>query len=388
MNVIAPSRRIAVVTGTRAEYGLLKSSMEAIREHDALTLQVIATGMHLSGTYGRTIDEIRADGFEIDATPEMIVDGDTGAAMAKSLGLGIAAFVDTLELLESDIVLVLGDRDEPLAAALASAHMNIPVAHIHGGDAAKGATIDESIRHALTKFAHLHFPVTERSANRIRKLGEEPWRIEVVGAPGLDDVLANEYASPTELEEYGIDADERTIVVLQHPLTKTPDRAGEQMYQTLEAVDSFDAQIVCIYPNSDAGREAIVDEIERREGQAGFLSFKNLPRPFYLALLETADVLVGNSSSALIEAPSFDLPAVDVGPRQRGRERADNTISVEHDEVTIRDAVERALTDLEVRERAVSCVNPYEQGGAGKLIANCLADTALDESLLSKELTY
>jgi UDP-N-acetylglucosamine 2-epimerase (non-hydrolysing)/GDP/UDP-N,N'-diacetylbacillosamine 2-epimerase (hydrolysing) len=381
-------RQVAVVTGTRAEYGLLKSSMEAIRAHGALTLQVIATGMHLSGTYGQTVDEIRADGFDVDATPKMLVDGDTGAAMAKSLGLGVAAFVDTLEILDPEVLLVLGDRDEPLAAALASAHMNIPVAHVHGGDAAEGVTIDESIRHALTKFAHLHFPVTERSAERIRKLGEEPWRIEVVGAPGLDDVLAGGYGSPAELAEYGIAADERIIVVLQHPLTKAPERAGEQMRRTLETVDSFDAQVVCIYPNSDAGRDAMVSEIERLEGTPRFLSFKNLPRPHYLALLDAADVLVGNSSSALIEAPSFDLPAVDIGPRQAGRERAPNTLSVDHDEAAIRDAVGRALTDPSVRERAESCSNPYERGGAGERIANCLADVTIDERLLSKTLTY
>lgn len=381
-------RRIAVVTGTRAEYGLLKSSMEAIRDHNDLKLQVIATGMHLSDRYGSTIDEIRNDGFEVDATPKMLVSGDSGEAMAKSLGVGVSAFVDTLELLTPDIVLVLGDRDEPLAAALAAAHMNIAVAHIHGGDAAEGATIDESIRHALTKFANLHFPVTEQSATRIKKLGEEHWRIKVVGAPGLDDVLTGEYGSPSDLKKYGISPHDRTIVVLQHPVTKAPEKAGEQMAKTLRALNSFDEQVVCIHPNADAGREQIINQIEQYEQDSSVKTFKNLPRKHYLALLESASVLVGNSSSGLIEAPSFGLPVVDIGPRQSGRERADNTISVEHDVNAIRDAVERSLTDSSFREKVTTCNNPYEQGGAGRRIADTLSEVPINDKLLSKSLTY
>jgi UDP-N-acetylglucosamine 2-epimerase (non-hydrolysing)/GDP/UDP-N,N'-diacetylbacillosamine 2-epimerase (hydrolysing) len=382
-------RTVAVVTGTRAEYGLLRSSMEAIDESDGLELQVVATGMHLSPRYGSTVDEIRADGFDVAATTQMLVEGDSGAGMAKSLGVGVLGFTDTLQSLDPDIVLVLGDRDEPLAAGLAAAHMNVPLAHIHGGDAAKGATIDESIRHALTKFAHLHFPVTERSAERIRRLGEEPWRIDVVGAPGLDDVLAGRYATPTELaEEYGIAPDEPTIVVLQHPLTKAPERAGEQMHETLDAVAAFDAQTVCIYPNADAGREAMVAAIESRADELGLHTFRNLPRRHFLALLETADVLVGNSSSGLIEAPSFGLPVVDVGPRQAERERADNTIDAEHDAEAIEAAIRSALSDPEIRRRAATADNPYEQGGAGIRIAERLETVSLDDRLVSKSLTY
>lgn len=382
------TRTIAVVTGTRAEYGLLKSSMEAIQNHEHLELQIVATGMHLTPTYGDTIEEIYQDGFKVDATPKMLVAGDSGAAMAKSLGVGISAFVDTFEQLEPDIVLVLGDRDEPLAAALAGAHMNIPIAHIHGGDAAKGATIDESIRHALTKFAHLHFPASEASATRIERLGEEPWRVTTVGAPGLDRINAGRYDDPATLtKRYGFDTEQPTILVVQHPLTRAPRDAGRQMRETVQAVKSFDAQLVFIHPNSDAGRAEIVSEIQSIDDEEGVWVFENLPRSEYLALLDLADVLVGNSSSGIIEASSLGLPVVDVGPRQAGRERAENTISCEHDEEAIREAVADALGEL-AQARAERTSNPYDYGGAGETIANRLSSVELGPPLLEKQITY
>lgn len=362
--------------------------MQAIRDHADLELQVVATGMHLSDRYGSTIDEIRADGFEVNATPRMLVEGDTGAAMAKSLGVGVQAFVDTFELLDPDIVLVLGDRDEPLAAALASAHMNTPVAHIHGGDAAKGATIDESIRHALTKFSHLHFPASKASATRIERLGEEPWRVTTVGAPGLDRITDDRYEDPEALAKgYGLDTEQSTILVVQHPLTRAPGDAGRQMRQTLQAIQSFDAQLIFIHPNSDAGRADIVSEIESVEDQENVWVFENLPRCEYLALLDLADVLVGNSSSGIIEAPSLGLPVVDVGPRQAERERAENTVSCKHDEKAIRDAVANAL-DESAQARAERTSNPYDYGGAGDTIADRLSSVELGARLLEKQITY
>ncbi|MEZ3115653.1 UDP-N-acetylglucosamine 2-epimerase [Halobaculum sp. MBLA0147] len=377
------SRRITVVTGTRAEYGLLSSPMEAIRRHPSLELTTVATGMHLSETYGHTVDEIEADGFTVDRTVETLLNSDTGRGMAKSLGLGINGTAEALASLDTDVTLVLGDRDEALAGAVASAHMNVPVAHIHGGDSMHGATIDDSIRHAITKFAHVHFPASDRSADRIEQLGEESWRITTVGAPGLDAILADEYESgETVRSKHGLNDDAPLIVVVQHPVTTQSERAADQMRATLKAVCDRDASVVVIYPNSDSGSAGMIEALDSFQDEVR--DFKSLPRGEYLGLLDAADVLVGNSSSGIIEAPSLDLPVVDVGPRQDGRQRADNVLSVPHDRSQIARAVEQCLEGGDVRERAVDCDNPYDRGGAGDRIAEALAAVDLDEELSTK----
>lgn len=381
-------RKITVLTGTRAEYGLLKSSMTAIQAHEDLKLSVVATGMHLSPKHGMTVNEIRDDGFTVDKEVQMQINGDTGVAMAKSLGIGTMGLADAFDSLSPDIVLLLGDRDEALAGTLAAAHMNIPVAHIHGGDAMHGAVIDDSIRHAITKFAHLHFPASEQSAKRIRKLGEEEWRITVSGAPGLDDVIAGEYVdSEIVRSKYNIEPDKPLLLLVQHPVTTQPERAGEQMAITLDAVENFDAQIIIIYPNSDAGGDRMIDEIESRGFSNDVQTFQSLPRKDYLGLMAVANGMVGNSSSGIIEAPSFDLPVVDIGPRQEGRERAENTVTVAHDETEIRKIIRDCLNGV-FQEQAAASLNPYDYGGAGERIAQRLADVALSEDLLQKRLTY
>ncbi|WP_284012463.1 UDP-N-acetylglucosamine 2-epimerase [Halobaculum litoreum] len=383
------ARRILVLTGTRAEYGLLKSSMEEIRAAEGLELQVVATGMHLSPRHGMTVEDIRDDGFTVDREVLMQMDGDTGKSMATSLGVGTTGLAEAFDSLDPDVVLLLGDRDEALAGALAAAHMNVPVAHVHGGDSMHGAVIDDSIRHAITKFAHIHFSASGRSAGRIERLGEEPWRITTVGAPGLDDVLAEEYEPPERVvDRHGIDPAEPLVLVVQHPVTTQQARAGEQMAQTLDAVESVEAQTVVIYPNSDAGGDQMIDEIESRTSGEGRWTFRSLPRGEYLGLMAAADAMVGNSSSGIIESPSFGLPVVDVGPRQEGRERADNTVSVPHDTDAIADALGRCLDDEAFRERAESCENPYDYGGAGVRIRERLLEVELGESLIRKRLTY
>jgi UDP-N-acetylglucosamine 2-epimerase (non-hydrolysing)/GDP/UDP-N,N'-diacetylbacillosamine 2-epimerase (hydrolysing) len=384
------SRRIAVVTGTRAEYGLLESSMREIDARADLDLVTIVTGMHLSPRHGMTVDEIEADGFTVDDRVHMQVDGDTGLTMAKSLGLGLSGLAESFGRLDPDIVLVLGDRDEALAAGVAAAHMNVPVAHIHGGDSMDGAIIDDSIRHALTKFAHLHFPVSERSADRVEKLGEEPWRITTVGAPGLDDILADEYTAPDAVcERYDLDPTRPLALVVQHPVTTEAEAAGDQMRATLDALDSLDdLQVVLVYPNSDAGGQRAIDVIESHPvGERAFTT-ASLPRADFLGVMAAADVMVGNSSSGIIEAPSFGLPVVDVGPRQSGRQRAENVVSVPHETDAIARAVGHCLTDETFRDRAAACDNPYDYGGAGTRIVDRLAAVDIDDRLLRKRLTF
>jgi len=375
-------RSILVLTGTRAEYGLLKSSMKAVQDHDQLSLSVVATGMHLSPKYGLTVEDIREDGFTVDREVLMQLDGDTGAAMAKSLGIGTMGLAEAFVDLDPDIVLLLGDRDEALAGALAAAHMNIPVAHIHGGDAMEGAVIDDSIRHAITKFAHIHFPASEKSAERIRKLGEEEWRITVSGAPGLDDVLAGEYDdAETVVDRYDMDLDKYLLLLVQHPVTTQSEYAGQQMASTLDAIEAIGEQTVIIYPNSDAGGDQIIEEIVSRSFDDSVKTFQSLPRREYLGLMAA-------SSSGIVEAPSFNLPVVDIGLRQTGRERAENTISVPHQTDSIRDAIERCLHDETVRSRAERCQNPYDYGGSGVRICEKLAKIDLTDQIIQKKLTY
>jgi UDP-N-acetylglucosamine 2-epimerase (non-hydrolysing)/GDP/UDP-N,N'-diacetylbacillosamine 2-epimerase (hydrolysing) len=387
---MAPPRRIAVVTGTRAEYGLLESSMRGIDAHPELELLTVVTGMHLSPRHGMTVDEVEADGFTVDERVHMQVDGDSGLTMAKSLGLGLSGLAESFGRLDPDVVLVLGDRDEAFAAGVAAAHMNIPVAHVHGGDSMDGAIIDDSIRHALTKFAHLHFPVSEQSAARIEQLGEEPWRVTTVGAPGLDDILAGEYTSPEAVRErYGLDTARQLALVVQHPVTTEAEAAGDQMRATLDALETFDdLQVVLVYPNSDAGGQRAIEAIESHPLGARAMTTRSLPRRDFLGVMAAADVMVGNSSSGIIEAPSFGLPVVDVGPRQSGRQRAENVVSVSHEADAVREAVERCLTDDALRQRAATCESPYDYGGAGERIVDRLATVDLDERLVRKRLTF
>lgn len=383
------NRNVAVVTGTRAEFGLLKSPMEHIRSHEALSLSTVVTGMHLSPQYGNTHTEIERVGFDIDRKVEMLFDSDTGLGMAKSLGVGISGMAEAFRDLDPDIVLVLGDRDEPFAAGVAAAHMQVPVAHIHGGDVMIGATIDDSLRHALTKFAHIHFPVSEQSAERIRRLGEEPSRITVSGAPGLDDILNGEYVPGTEAcTQLGLDPNRPLILLVQHPVTTQPGAADEHMQATVDALEDIEAQIVLIYPNSDAGSNQMIDVIQSLPDCDDLLTFENLPRELYLGVMDAADVMAGNSSSGILEAPSFDLPVVDIGPREEGRQRADNTVSVPHETNAIEEAIRMCLTEEKMRQRAESSPNPYDYDGAGQRIADALATVEVDDSLLRKNITY
>lgn len=383
------TRTVAVVTGTRAEYGLLHSPMEKIRDHPALELVTVATGMHLSPQYGLTVSEIEADGFGVDRKVDMLIDADTGLSMAKSLGIGTMGHAEAFRDIGPDIVLVLGDRDEPLAAALAAAHMNIPVAHIHGGDVMVGAIIDDSIRYALTKFSHIHFPVSDQSAERVANLGEEKWRIMVSGAPGLDKILEGEYVPGDQVrKELGLDPDRAVALVVQHPVTTMPEEAGEQMRVTLDVVADQKVQPVVIYPNSDAGGKQMIDEIESHPARDSFTVFKNLTRSKYLGLMETADVMVGNSSSGVIESSSLDAPVVDIGPREKRRQRAENTISAPHEETEIRKAVERCLTDEAFIEQVNQSENPYDYGGAGEIIADRLASIELGDRVMRKNITF
>jgi UDP-hydrolysing UDP-N-acetyl-D-glucosamine 2-epimerase len=308
--------------------------------------------------------------------------------MAKSIGLGVIGMAQTWEQLKPDIILILGDRVEPLAAAIAGAYMNIPVAHIHGGDSPRGG-LDEYARHAITKLSHIHFPATEKSGERIVKMGEDKWRVHVVGSPALDVILSEPLLSRKVLtKRFGLDLSQPLVLLVQHPVTTQADEAPKQMRETLDAIVELKYPTVLIYPNSDAGGRRMIEVIREYERYPFLKTFPSLPRREYLSLMKAAGVMVGNSSSGIIEAPSFSLPAVNIGIRQEGRERGKNVIDVGYKKQEILKAVKKALTDKAFLAEVKQCQNPYGDGKSAPKIAKILSEIEITPQLLQKKLAY
>lgn len=380
-------RKVCVITGTRANYGRLKTVMDSIINHPNLELKLIVTGMHLVQEFGYTVKEIENDGYNIDARVDMHLSNDNGAGMCKSLGIALIGLTQAIEAINPDIILILGDRDEDLAGAIIGAHMNIPVAHIHGGEVT--GTIDESIRHATTKFSHIHFAATEDSRERLLKLGEINENIFNVGSPGLDSILNREYSDKREVfKKFNLDSNKKLIIVAQHPVTTQRELAKEQMEATMEAIKELEEQTVLIYPNSDAGSKDMIAVINKYEELDFLYTYRNINFEDYLSLLKYADVMVGNSSSGIMEAPSYKLPVINLGIRQNGRLQAENILNVTHNKELIRSSIEKALYDEEFRKIVENCINPYGDGKTGERIANILSEIDIDSELTQKKISY
>jgi len=380
-------KKIAVITGTRAEYGMFKSVLRQMEANPGLKLSLIVIGMHLSAEFGYTVKEIEEDGFKIDAKIDVLHGKDTGAAMAKSIGRCMARTASALEKIKPDILLILGDRSEMLVGAVSATYMAIPIAHIHGGDIS--GNVDEQVRHAITKLAHIHFAATKESADRIIKMGEEPWRVHVVGAPGLDLILSKELVEPRELaRKYGLDLSKPILLVVQHSVITEPDDAPKQTRETLEAIVDLGYQTVLVYPNADAGGRRMIEVIREYEKYPFIKTFKNILHKEYLGFMKLASVMVGNSSSGIIEAPSFGLPVVNIGSRQKGRQRAENVIDVNYDKEQIKRAIQKALYDETFKEKVKNVKNFYGDGKAGMRIASVLSNIKIDKRLLEKRMTY
>lgn len=377
------TRNICVLTGTRAEFGLLRPVMDAILEQPGLRLSVLVTGMHLVESCGNTYQEVEKAGYPVAAKIPMYTGDDSGAGMAKSVAAGITGITQFLESAQPDILLLLGDRTEVLAAAISAMYLNIPIAHIHGGDVTRGG-IDENVRHSVTKMASLHFPATPNAAARIRQMGEEPWRITCAGAPGLDVILHTVLPDISTVHaKHGTLPVKPYILLVQHPVTTQSAEAGTQIQQTLEALSRFELSVVAIYPNNDAGSGAIVSALEARSG-TGFQVFRSLPHTDYLCYLKHCAVLVGNSSSGIIESASLGVPVVNIGIRQEGRERADNVLDAGHNASEIEYAIRQAIAPG-FRDQIRQMSNPYGNGTAGVTIAQKLASVALESALIQKQ---
>ncbi len=363
-------RKVCVATGSRADYGLLYWVMRGIRDSSRLSLQVAVTGMHLSPEFGMTAGSIEADGFSIDARVDMQLASDSGRDIGRSMGLAVGGFADALDRLAPELLLVLGDRFETLAAVASALPARIPVAHVAGGDLTEGS-FDDAIRHAITKLAHVHFVTSEAAARRVRQMGEEPWRVHSVGSPGIDTIRRLEPLPRAVLErELGMPLQKRNLLVTFHPATLEPGAAAGQFTELLAALEALgpDFGLYFTYPNADNEGRGIIRLLEAFvQNRSNARAYASLGQRLYLSLMAEVDALVGNSSSGLYEAPTLNKPAVNVGDRQKGRAQAASVVNCAPLRTEIGAAIERAL--------ALDCsrvVNPYGDGRSAERIVQAL----------------
>lgn len=379
------NRKVCIVTGTRAEYGLLRGVIEGVAKAPGLTLQSVVTGMHLSPEFGMTVREIEADGVVIDDRIEMLLSSDTAVGVGKAMGLGMIGFSDTFARLKPDIVVLLGDRFEIFAAAAAAMVAALPIAHIHGGETTEGA-FDEAIRHSITKMSHLHFVAAAPYRDRVIQLGEDPERVFLVGGLGVDAIKRLTLMDRSSLEDsLGFRFLPRNLLITFHPATLEEGDAAAEIQALFDALDAMgpDVGLIFTLPNADTGGRALTRLIEDyADARANAVAYPSLGQLRYLSCMAQVDAVVGNSSSALLEAPSFRVPTVNIGDRQAGRLKAASVI----DCAPQRDAIEAALVlalSPSSREVLASIVSPYGDGGAAEAIVRVLQEHPL-EGVLKK----
>ena len=373
------SRRVCIVTGTRAEYGLLRWVIHGVQKAPGLQLQLLATGMHLSPEFGLTYREIEADSFQIDAKVEMLVSADTATGTAKSMGLGLIGFGDAFARLQPDLIVLLGDRFEVFAAAAAALVAGIPVAHLHGGETTEGA-FDEAIRHAVTKMSHLHFVAADAYRQRVIQLGEQPERVFMVGGLGIDAIQHTVLLNRAALEaSMGVVLGAKNLLITFHPVTLEQQSSAHQMAELLAALGTLqDTRLIFTMPNADNGSRALGQMVaDFVAGHPQACAFASLGQLRYLSCLKLVDGVVGNSSSGLAEAPSLGVGTINIGDRQLGRLKASSVIDCLPQRQAITEAV-RTLYSPAFRQTMQHTVNPYGQGGASEKIVRVLQDHPLD----------
>ena len=379
------NRKISVITGSRAEYGLLKPVLKEILKSDSLDLYVIVTGMHLSKKHGLTINEIINDGFKIYSKINTIPKGNSTYHMAKSLGDGVTKFADLYKKLKPDINLILGDRHEVLSSALAAAYMNIPNAHIHGGELSQ-AGIDEYNRHAITKISNIHFAATKQSKKRIIKLGENPKFIFQTGSPGIDELISGKISDRKYLEKkYNLEFNKNIFLLVYHSVTTDIKNTEIEILNILKALIKFEKPIIAISSNSDAGHQIIFTKLQEYSKSYPFIKiYKSIPRSDYLGLLRNCSLLIGNSSSGIIEGGYFDLPIINVGIRQNNREKGNNVIDVKGTISGITLGINMALNSNKKYRKK----NLYGKGKSAKTIIKILETITINKELIQKKMQY
>ncbi|UCE51522.1 MAG: UDP-N-acetylglucosamine 2-epimerase (hydrolyzing) [Desulfobacterales bacterium] len=377
-------RKIGVITVARSDYGIYFPVLSSIQRDAQLDLCLIVSGMHLSPEFGLTVQDIENDKFPIAAKVDMLLSSDRPVGISKSMGLGIIGFAEAYDRILPDILLVLGDRFEMMAATLAALPFKIPVAHIHGGELSEGA-FDDALRHAMTKLSHLHFVATDEYARRVLQLGEQAWRITVTGAPGLDNLDTVRLLNSEEFEKkYNILIDQPPLLVTFHPVTLEFEQTRWQTGELLAALDQFERPIIFTLPNADTKSREIIQMITDFVGRKKLRwKFDNLGTQGYFSLMALSAAMVGNSSSGIVEAPSFELPVVNIGRRQQGRTRAANVIDVGYQREKISHAIKKAISP-EFNKKLRGMRNPYRSGNASKKIVQRLKEVDLSENLIVK----
>jgi len=383
-------KRIGIMTGTRAEYGLLKPLMQEINKDNDLELYLIVSGMHLSPEFGMTYQEIEEDGFEINAKVEMLLSSDSPAGISKSIGLGVIGFADEFQRADLDMLILLGDRYEALSAAICAMVMRIPIAHLHGGELTEGA-IDEGIRHSITKMSYLHFTSTEQYRNRVIQLGENPERVFYVGALGVENIKKINLMTKEELERsIHFEIDENTVVVTYHPVTLENNTVEEQFLNLLKVLDrNPKIRMIFTKANADTNGRIVNELIDKYAAQNSerACAFVSLGQKRYLSALKYCRIVIGNSSSGIIEAPSFGKPIINIGDRQKGRICADSVINCGYTQQEIQQAMETALTE-EFENKARNCRNPYEKENTAANIISVIKDYLLNDKIKLKKGFY
>lgn len=378
-------RKILLITGSRGEYGYIRPILKLIEATNSLNYEIVATNMHLLPEFGNSVQAFEDDGFKVKYSTLNTLAGYTPASMMKSLSLFGLSITDIIIQSKPDIILLAGDRGEQFMGAMAGAHLNIPVAHIQAGEIS--GNVDGLTRHAIARYAHIHFAANEDAATRLLKTGEQSERIFNVGAPQLDEFANGHVTSVQSLQKmYNFDFKQKYILILQHSVTEEHIHAGDQMRITLEAIKKLSIPSILISPNSDAGTTSVQQVIEEFSNPL-LKVHRNIKREDYAGFLSSASVIVGNSSSGLLEAPSFSLPCVNIGRRQHGRMQGQNVINCEHDIDKIMQSIKQA-TSKSFRDSILGIENPYGDGRSSQRIIDILMDIKIDQKLLTKSLTY
>lgn len=382
---MSDKRKILVITGTRAEYGLMRWIIQYLHDDSDIELQIAVTGMHLSPEFGLTYKTIINDGFSINKKVEILLSSDTPIGLSKSMGLGMISFSEVYHDLNPDIILVLGDRFEIFSAVASAMVSRIPVAHIHGGEATEGI-IDEPIRHSITKMSHIHFTATEAYRNRVIQLGEQPDKVFYTGTPGLDNIKNLSLYDKTEFEKsINFEIGDKCFLVTFHPVTLESGTSAYQFDELLKAIEEFkDCKVIFTLPNADTDGRIIIEKIQRHVSlnSKKAIAFTSLGQIRYLSALKHVSMVIGNSSSGLTEVPSFKIPTINIGDRQKGRIKAQSVI----DCLPLKEEIVKSISlglSSEFQEKLLNVTNPYGSGGASKKIVEILKDIDL-KNLLKK----